>query len=100
MMTDSMREMLDLIREAKVVNGVHNPNADKYRTGLEEKMDAIPEYAYLRSYLTSDFKNIDELYATMGAIKTEDELEKKIIRTPEKQKSTFRRLWKQMPTHA
>ncbi|TCS80038.1 hypothetical protein [Pectinatus cerevisiiphilus] len=100
MMSDSMREMLDLKELAQIVNGVHNPNADAYRARLRKRMDAIPEYAYLNSLRMEDFKTLDDLYATVKGIKTEEDLEKRIIRTPEVQKSAFRRLWKQLPKTA
>ncbi|MDQ0204855.1 hypothetical protein [Pectinatus haikarae] len=100
MMSDSMREMLDLKELAEIVNGVHNANADAYRDRLRKKMDAIPEYAYLNSLRMEDFKKLDDLYAAVREIKTENELEKRIIRTPEVQKSAFRRLWKQLPITA
>lgn len=95
-----MREMLDLKELAQIVNGVHNPNADAYRARLRKRMDAIPEYAYLNSLRMEDFKTLDDLYATVKGIKTEEDLEKRIIRTPEVQKSAFRRLWKQLPKTA
>lgn len=97
MMSDSMREMLDLKETAEIVNGVHNANADAFRDRLQKQMDAIPEYAYLNSLQMQDFKNLDDLYVTMFNIKSEEELEQRIIRTPEVQKSAFRRLWQQLP---
>lgn len=100
MMSDSMREMLDLKELAQIVNGVHNANADAYRDRLQKKMDDIPEYAYLNSLRMEDFKTLDDLYAAVRTIKNEEELEKRIIRTPEVQKSAFRRLWKQLPQTA
>ncbi|WP_182187644.1 hypothetical protein [Pectinatus frisingensis] len=100
MMSDSMREMLDLKETAAIVNGVHNPNADAYRDRLHKKMDAIPEYAYLNSLRMEDFKTLDDLYTAVRPIKTAEELEKKIIRTPEAQKGAFRRLWNQLPKTA
>lgn len=100
MMSDSMREMLDLKELATIVNGVHNPNADAYRKRLQKKMSAISEYAYLNSLQMEEFKTLDDLYDTMRKIKTAEELETRIIRTPEAQKSAFRRLWNQMPKTA
>lgn len=97
MMSDSMREMLDLKETAEIVNGVHNANADAFRDRLQKQMAAIPEYAYLNSLQMQDFKNLDDLYVTMFNIKSEEELEQRIIRTPEVQKSAFRRLWQQLP---
>ncbi len=95
-----MREMLDLKATAQIVNGVHNDNADAYRIRLQKEMAAIPEYAYLNSLCMEDFKTLDDLYAAIATIKTKDELEAKIIRTPEVQKGTFRRIWEQFPKTA